>query len=217
MNTAAEAPNSRPTRRRHLALLAVVVVLVLLDLWSKGAVFAWFQAPDASSSLPRNERGHLRFALIGDWLGFMLNLNYGAAFGQGAGMPWLLVLGRCVAAVFLTVLIVRTPRGQPVYLTSLVLILSGALGNLYDNFFYRPEAGAMGVQPDRPFGPVRDFIDVYFYGWDWHFPTFNLADSCITVGAILLLGTGLFSPRERKETEAAAADAPPPDPAVEAE
>ena len=75
----------------------------------------------------------------------------------------------------------------------------------------------MGVQPDRPFGPVRDFIDVYFYGWDWHFPTFNLADSCITVGAILLLGTGLFSPRERKVSEAAAADAPAPESAVEAE
>ena len=188
---------TRPTFRRHMALLAVVVVLIALDLWSKEAVFAWFQDPEASAELARSERGHLRFPLIGDWLGFMLNLNYGAAFGQGAGMPWLLVVGRCIAAVFLTVLIVRTPKGQPVYLASLVLILSGALGNLYDNFFYRPEAGAMGVKADRPFGPVRDFIDVYFYGWEWHFPTFNIADSCITVGAILLLATGLFSPRER--------------------
>ncbi|MEM6571767.1 MAG: signal peptidase II [Planctomycetota bacterium] len=194
------APDSR--LRRNLALFAVVGALIALDLWSKGAVFAWFQDPEAAADLPRSERGHLRYPIAGQWLGLMLNLNYGAAFGQGAGMPWLLVAGRCLAAVFLTYLIVRTPRGQKVYLASLVLILSGALGNLYDNFFYRPEAGAPGVQPDRPFGPVRDFIDVYFYGWDWHFPTFNIADSCITVGAILLLATGLFGPREAEEASA---------------
>ncbi len=38
-----------------------------------------------------------------------------------------------------------------------------------------------------PFGPVRDFIDVYFSYWDWHFPTFNVADSAISVGALVLI------------------------------
>ena len=33
-----------------------------------------------------------------------------------------------------------------------------------------------------------NFIDVYFPVWDWHFPTFNVADACITVGAVLLFG-----------------------------
>ncbi|MEM6672945.1 MAG: signal peptidase II [Planctomycetota bacterium] len=198
------APSAGPepaSPRRHVALFAVVIALVALDLWSKHAVFSWLQDPEALAEIPRSERGHPRVPLVGEWLGFMLNLNYGAAFGKGGSMPWVLVLGRCVAAVFLTVLILRTPKGQPVYLTSLVLILAGALGNLYDNFFYRPEAGAPGFQPDRPFGPVRDFIDVYFYGWDWHFPTFNVADSCITVGAVLLLLTGLFGPSRSKVGE----------------
>ena len=40
-------------------------------------------------------------------------------------------------------------------------------------------------------GLVRDFIDVYFGLWDWHFPTFNVADSCISVGAVLLLISSL--------------------------
>jgi signal peptidase II len=44
---------------------------------------------------------------------------------------------------------------------------------------------------------VRDFIDVYFAAFDWHFPTFNVADSCITVGAVLLLGTSLFGRESR--------------------
>jgi len=181
----------RAPARRHLILFFVVALLVALDLWSKSAVFTWFQDPEAQAALPRSERGHPRFPLIGEWLGFMLNLNYGAAFGKGGSMPWLLVGGRCVASIFLTFLIYRTPVGQRVYLGALVLILSGALGNLYDNFTFAPAPDLPGVQDGRPFGPVRDFIDVYFYGWDWHFPTFNVADSCITVGAVLLLLSGI--------------------------
>ena len=76
----------------------------------------------------------------------------------------------------------------------MVLILAGALGNLYDNLFYEP----LVPVPDKPYGPVRDFIDVYFEVWDYHFATFNVADSCITVGAVLLLLTGLFG---RKDPE----------------
>jgi signal peptidase II len=52
------------------------------------------------------------------------------------------------------------------------------MGNLYDNLFM--------PSGELPFGQVRDFIDVYFRVWDWHFPTFNVADSCISVGAVLL-------------------------------
>jgi len=199
---------ARAPASRHLALLAVVAVLVALDLWTKSAVFSWFQDPEAQAALPRSERGHPRYPIVGEWLGFMLNLNYGAAFGKGGSMPWLLVGGRCVAAVFLTFLIYRTPVGQRVYLSALVLILSGALGNLYDNFTFLPAPDLPGVQEGRPFGPVRDFIDVYFYGWDWHFPTFNVADSCITVGAVLLLLSGLVGSKGTAESGSS------PDPAA---
>ena len=78
-----------------------------------------------------------------------------------------------------------------------MLILSGALGNLYDNLF-QPIPAAEG----RPFGPVRDFIDVYFGIWDWHFPTFNVADSCISVGAVLLILSGFGAEAEEEETQA---------------
>ncbi|MFT5732307.1 MAG: signal peptidase II [Planctomycetota bacterium] len=202
---AAESGGSEPVIERagmgrHMALLAVVIALVALDLWSKSAAFSWLEDPSAAQEIGYSERGHVRYSLVGDWLGFMLNLNYGAAFGKAAGAPWLLVGGRCLAALFLSWLIIRTPRGQKVYLGALVLILSGALGNLYDNFFYVPNAEFPGVIPDRKFGPVRDFIDVYFYGWDWHFPTFNVADSCITVGAVLLLLSGFFGTKSTSAT-----------------
>lgn len=192
---AGNAPGERPAEparppghRRAALCFAVVAALVALDLWSKATIFAWFEDPAAREGFERNVHGHLRFPLVGDWLAFMENLNYGAAFGQGHQWPWVLVIGRGVAVVLLSILVWRVPRGQRVYLTSLVLILSGAIGNLYDNLFYEPRF----PDPEKPFGPVRDFIDVYFAVWEWHFPTFNVADSCITVGAILLLLSGFF-------------------------
>jgi signal peptidase II len=186
--SSAAAPSRPPGWRRALVCFTIVAALVALDLWSKSAVFAWFEDPAASADFVRTAHGHLRFPLVGDWLAFMENLNYGAAFGQGHQWPWVLVIGRAIAVVLLSILVVRVERGQWLYLTSLVLILSGALGNLYDNLFYEPRL----QDPTKPFGPVRDFIDVYFGVWDWHFPTFNVADSCITVGAILLLASGFF-------------------------
>ena len=184
----------RSTRRRNIALFAVVLSLIALDLWSKSAVFAWLQDPAAAAEFERNGSGEPRYPLFGtEWLGFMLNLNYGAAFGQGASAQGFLVVGRVVASIFLAFLIVRTPPRQKLYLTALVLVLSGALGNLWDNLFYEPAASLPGYVEGRKWGPVRDFIDVWFYGWEWHFPTFNVADSCITVGAILLLLSGLFA------------------------
>ena len=184
----------RPGWARHVSLFAIVAALVALDLWSKGAVFAWLDSAEGAAEVGRSENGQPRYRVLGfEWLGFMLNLNYGAAFGQGSSAQGILVAGRCLAALFLTVLIVRTPAGQRAYLSSLVLILAGALGNLYDNLFFEPHPGLSGYADGRRFGPVRDFIDVYFTGWDWHFPTFNVADSCITVGAVLLLLSGFFS------------------------
>jgi signal peptidase II len=45
---------------------------------------------------------------------------------------------------------------------------------------------------------VRDFIDVYFAFRDWHFPTFNVADSCITVGAVFLFLSSFFGGGEER-------------------
>jgi signal peptidase II len=172
---------------------AVVGVIIALDLWSKSAVFAWLEQLDAQRALIVDECGHRRYPLIGEWLTLMLSLNPGAAFGQLDSVPWLLVGGRCIAAGFLIWLILRTPRGKPVFTTALVLILGGALGNLYDNLLRARGLVLDGRYDDHPFGPVRDFIDVYFDVWKWHFPTFNVADSCITVGAVLLLASSFFT------------------------
>ena len=186
-----------PSRSRHGLCLLAVVGLVALDLWSKSAAFEFLAKASAEGSLVRDDTGHERYPFVWNWLGMMRNLNYGAAFGQLKGIPTALVALRAVAVVVLGVLVFRAPRKQALYLSALVLILAGAMGNLYDNLFYRP----VGHETGRPFGPVRDFIDVYFSGLRWHFPTFNVADSCITVGAVLLLLSGLAGGKEEEIPE----------------
>ncbi len=184
------AEHETPTLGRHLWCLAAVVALIAVDLWSKSAAFEFLD----NATLVRDNTGHDRHPVLGGWLGLMRNLNYGAAFGQLNSIPTLLVALRGVAVIVLMVLIVRIPRGQSLYLVALVLILSGAAGNLYDNLFHRP----FDHDPSRPFGPVRDFIDVYFARYRWHFPTFNVADSCISIGAVLLILSGMVESKGGK-------------------
>jgi signal peptidase II len=70
---------------------------------------------------------------------------------------------------------------------ALTLILAGAAGNLYDRAVY---------------GYVVDFLD--FYMGTYHWPAFNVADTCITIGAgLLLLGTLRGTARQREEAESA--------------
>ena len=174
----------RGQARRLLACFVAVVLLVALDLWTKSAVFSWLGDPRTRLEVDGCPYGHERLVIIDDWLAFMLSLNPGMAWGLRLP-PHILVFGRIAAVLFLVVLLVRAGSGRKLLDSALVLILAGAIGNLHDNLFMRAEG--------LPFGKVRDFIDVYFPGRPWHFPTFNVADSCITVGAVLLF-LGSFFP-----------------------
>jgi signal peptidase II len=176
--------------------LAIVAALVALDLWSKAAVFAWLGELPAGMAADRH--GHPRYPLVGEWLAFFLSYNPGMAWGVTALPPWLLVSGRLAAAVFLIALLARHPTRRGWLPAALALILAGALGNLHDNLFLEPR------DPGARFGEVRDFIDVYFPIWDWHFPTFNVADACITVGAVLLFGASALGREQAAPVEARA-------------
>ncbi len=184
-----------------LVRLLSAALLIALDLWSKAAVFAWL-SPRPAGVIQWDAHGHPRHPVLGDWLAFYLITNKGMAWGFDKLPPWLLVGGRCVAVLFLLWLVLTTPRDRRILSAALTLILAGAVGNLYDNLFMPPPQGAS-------FGEVRDFIDVYFAVWDWHFPTFNVADACISVGAIGLLGASFFTREPSPAETAPPASAPP--------
>jgi signal peptidase II len=207
MSESEQAPETQRAGARGMAYRFIgAAVLVVLDLWSKAAVFAWLTPLEATGELERTcVHGHQRMHVLGEgvnWFSFMLSKNPGAAFGGFSGYPHLLVLGRVAAVLFLIWMLFRTPRGRPWFTLALVLVLGGALGNLYDNLFL--------IDPNttHPYGEVRDFIDVYFARWDYHFPTFNVADSGITVGAVLLFLTSFAKEKtadDKGEGEAEAA------------
>jgi len=188
-----------PARRLPWLRFLVVMLLVALDLWTKQWVFAWFgEGPDGLTACECHT--HPRYPVLGDWLGLRTTTNTGAAWGALKGFPRLLVFGRVIAVVLLAVFLARTDGSRRVFLAALVLVLAGALGNLYDNLVLAPE-------PGQPFGAVRDFIDLYFRGFDYHFPTFNVADSCISVGAVLLLLSMGRGESGEEEAPGAGADA----------
>ena len=108
----------------------------------------------------------------------MLSFNAGAAFSflsqAGGWQRWLfcgIALAISVGIVIWLSKLSTKERGLAVGLT---LILGGALGNLYERAAY---------------GVVTDFLDFYYKTYHW--PTFNIADSAICIGAIIVVLTGL--------------------------
>lgn len=106
--------------------------------------------------------------------------NYGAAFSflgdAGGWQRWLFTLIAVVVSVVLSVWLSRLQRAEWKLSLALVLIVSGAIGNLIDRSLY---------------GYVVDFLHVYYQ--EWHYPVFNIADCAITIGAALLIWDS-FSP-----------------------
>lgn len=103
----------------------------------------------------------------------VLTYNRGAAFSflatASGWQRWLFIALGIVAACFICYLLQRHGR-QRFFCSALSLILGGALGNIIDRLRY---------------GYVIDFLDFHLRGWHW--PAFNLADSAIVCGALLLL------------------------------
>ena len=141
---------------------AVLVLVVLgLDRWTKWLIH---------SRLLLNQT----ILIIYGFFNITYVQNTGVAFGilDAASLPLKsAALATLTIAAIAGVIVysLRTPVNQRLLQVALSLILAGALGNLYDRIHY---------------GYVIDFIEVYFRNYRW--PSFNIADSAITVGVALL-------------------------------
>ena len=148
-------PATSVPRKRAGLLAAVAVTAIAADVASKYAVVA-----DLEGLEP--------VRLLGGFLTLEASRNSGAAFSfaQGATVVFTAV---ALAVVIVIIRTSRRLRSAPWALT-LGLLLGGAVGNLLDRLFRSPGIGR---------GAVVDFIHLP------HFAIFNVADSCITVGAVL--------------------------------
>jgi signal peptidase II len=169
-------PLARPHRLKSRFLLISLAVLVV-DQWSKAMV---------ERHLPL----HRSITIIPGCLDFTHVSNTGVAFGllpahgELAGTLLLTLLG-LVALGVIGYYFLRAPLDHRLLLTALSLVLGGAVGNLLD----RVAAGA-----------VTDFIDFYVGSWHWH--TFNVADSAITVGVVLMAYELLLTRRQAARSQA---------------
>ena len=145
-------------------------LVIALDQWTKHLALA-----------------HLEFARsmpVFPGLNWTLLYNRGMAFSlfsDGGWQVWMLTILTAVVSVAIAIWLFRTPGDHRWQAGSLSLVLGGAVGNLIDRLRY---------------GHVVDFIDVYYRQWHW--PAFNIADSAITVGAVILAFVLFFE--DRKET-----------------
>lgn len=146
--------------------------IVAADQLAKWAVLDYFAARE-----PRQE--------LTGFLNLVLVCNKGAAFSFLADAPgWqtpLFIAFALGAAGLCGALIVRNP-GKRLFCAGLALVVGGALGNVIDRL---------------RFGCVVDYLDFYILERWPHWPAFNVADSAITIGAVLLILDG-FAHHEKR-------------------
>lgn len=134
-------------------------VIIILDQLSKWLVLAWLQPGDTIYVAP--------------FFNWVLTFNPGAAFSFLADQPgwqrWLFTALAVGVSGWIAVMLRQHPQ-QKLLSLALTLVMGGALGNVVDRV---------------RFGAVVDFIQWHVAGYYW--PAFNVADSAITVGAILLV------------------------------
>ena len=162
------------TRGLGLALLALTVVL---DQLSKSWIVAYFDAASsAAPALPVPQR------VVAPFFNLALTWNRGMSFGLfNRDSPWNAALFSALAVVIVTALLIWLWRTESALVAAGIgLVAGGAVGNVIDRL---------------RLGAVTDFLD--FHWGDWHFATFNLADSAITVGVGLLLLDALLNRREK--------------------
>ncbi|HEX8723773.1 MAG TPA: signal peptidase II [Gemmatimonadaceae bacterium] len=147
-------------RNKALLFWPVLLAVAASDAASKALAQRWLPLPD----LPHE--------VLGNTVRFTLVYNPGAAFGISFGgySRWIFMTLTVVALLILARLYAGTRHGHVARVLALALVCGGALGNLIDRVW-------------SPMGVV-DFIDIGLRNARW--PTFNVADIAVSVGAVLL-------------------------------
>ena len=156
-----------PNFAAHLIFWPLMASGLILDLWSKKAVFEFLQHQQYRS-----------VSIINGFLRLTVAENPGAAFGIAAGQRYLLVAVSIVAIIVILGVFFFGGTDRKSVVAALALFAAGVCGNLYDRIFND--------------GLVRDFIDVMYWPGK-HWPAFNVADSMLCIGVGLMIISGFFT------------------------
>lgn len=122
--------------------------------------------------------------IIENFLYITSHRNRGAAWGILQGQMWFFYVITIVVIIGIVWYIQKAVKGQWLMGVSLGLMLGGAIGNFIDRVFRKE---------------VVDFVNTYIFGYD--FPVFNIADSALVIGVILLMIQMLKEERELKRSK----------------
>lgn len=153
----------KPLEKINLRFWTIIIIIWILDFISKYYALE-FLDPAKNPSVTYHG-----YSVIGEWFRLRLTYNTGGVFGIFQGNAFIFHMLTGIAILFLLFYYIKTADFSRLFQLSIAFILGGALGNFTDRFF-------------RP--GVVDFIDMGIGNYRW--PTYNIADSFITVGAVLL-------------------------------
>lgn len=143
-----------------LKYLTITGLVIVLDQVSKGWMVSWLSLYETVAIMP--------------YFNLTMAHNHGAAFSflaqAGGWQRWFFIGLAATISVVLLVWLAKLKPAEKLESISLSLILGGAIGNVMDRIMY---------------GYVIDFIDIYVGTSHW--PAFNIADSAICIGAVLLI------------------------------
>jgi signal peptidase II len=160
--------------KRNFIIVSIVTLLTIAsDQISKDLIRAYFVEGEVRPVIP-------------DFFNLTLTYNRGAAFGLWSNLPnvWreiVLAVTICLALLVIAFFLTRAYYQNALSQIALAGILGGAVGNIIDRL---------------RFGGVVDFLDVY--AGSYHWPAFNIADSAICVGVVLLIA---FAPKEQSQPD----------------
>ncbi len=163
-------------KKFYSSYIWLMIVLFTIDIVTKWIVLSHFGIPAMESGVRTAAEGAItiipNFCYIGG------SINNGAAFSMLAGKRVLLLLISLVmSGAFIAYYIVQYKKLTTIYKVALALMITGGVGNLIDRAFY--------WESTVGFGGVIDWIQFYFFGWP--FAMFNIADSCLVIGIIVIL------------------------------
>lgn len=175
-------------------ILTITLPLYVIDQITKWWIVLNF-APPPSMPRPSNHMDlEYRIVVIEDVFNIIRVHNTGVAFGMGNGTAWAPFVFLTIPIIALSVITLMWKKGVFTGWQgkgAFALLLAGILGNLTDRL---TQGFALEHLKDEPFwtrlmnGYVVDFLDVIL-PWYGNWPTFNVADSCICVAAVLLIVT----------------------------
>ena len=189
-----------PPALRWIAFGAALVLGTALDLWSKGWAFEALPGP-----------GDTR-VVVEDWFSFTHATNRGAAFGLFQGQHTFFMVVSLMAFVAVPYFVHTSPRTRKGLLTAgvLGLILAGVTGNFWDRVVHGFVRDFLDAHTP-PTGSVHDLCERLFGRTVW--PTFNVADVFITVGALVMV-VFLGREEEPKKSPSTAPEPAAPSPAA---